>query len=339
MRAAVFENTGKPLEIRTVDDPTPEAGELILRVKGCGICGSDLHVSQMPGGVPAGAVMGHEFAGEVVELGPGVDGPWRVGDRVCALPGIGCGRCAPCLTGELMDCASLRATGFGDVGGGYAEYVRVGVNETLALPDNLSSSDGALVEPLAVGLHAVEMARVPVGEDVLVIGAGPVGLAVTLWARQLGAREVVVSDFVESRRAMAGAMGATALVDPASEDLGEAFQRATGHEPRMIFECVGVPGMIQQCLGLAPRNARVVIAGICLEPDTIVPVAAAAKELEPQFVAYYRRRDFALTLDMLGAERIAPHAMVTDRIDLEALPAAFEALRTPAGQCKVIVEP
>ena len=343
MRAAVFQEPGKPLEILEIDDPKPGEDELILRVKSCGICGSDLHVSELPGGLPAGAVMGHEFAGEIVEIGSGSAGAgstsWKLGDRVCALPAIGCGRCAACLTGDVMECPTLRATGFGDVGGAYAEYVRVGVRETLPLPEGLDVSDAALVEPLAVGLHAVDMARIPAGEDVLVIGAGPVGLAVALWARHFGAREVVVSDFVAGRRKMAAKMGATKLVDPKAEDVGEAFLRATGHEPRLIFECVGVPGLIQQCVGLAARNAKIVVAGLCMLPDTIVPVAALLKQLQLQFVAYYRRPDFALTLDMLGAGRIDPWPMVTQHIGLDELPDAFEALRRPEDQCKVIVQP
>jgi (R,R)-butanediol dehydrogenase/meso-butanediol dehydrogenase/diacetyl reductase len=341
MRAAVFEAAGRPLAIRDVADPKPGPDELVLRVKGCGICGSDLHVTELSGGVPAGTVMGHEFAGEVAEVGKDAGGSngWKIGDAVCALPGIGCGRCAACLTGDLMGCSVLRPTGIGEVGGGYAEYVLVGKNETLALPENLSAADGALVEPLAVGLHAVEHARIPTGEDVLVIGAGPVGLAVALWARHFGAREVVVSDPVAGRRELAGRMGATAAIDPRNEDVGEAFARLAGHAPRVIFECVGVPGLLQQCIGLAPRDAKIVIAGICLQPDTIVPVSAVIKQLQLQFVAYYRRQDFALTLDMLGAGRIDPQPMVTQRVGLDGLPDAFEALRKPVDQCKIIVQP
>ena len=338
MRAATFEAIGKPLAIETVSDPTPGEGELVLRVRGCGICGSDLHVSELPGALARGTVMGHEFAGEVAAVGRGVGG-FREGDRVCALPAIGCGRCAACLTGDVMGCPRLRATGFGEIGGGYAEYVVVGEHETLRLPERVAPADGALVEPLAVGLHAVDEAKLRTGEDVLVVGAGPVGLAVAMWAKQLGAREVVVSDFVASRREMAARMGATTLVDPAEEDVREAFERAAGHAPTTIFECVGVPGLLQQCIGLAPRRARIVVAGVCMQPDTIVPVAASVKALCLQFVSYYRRGDFALTLDMLGAGRIDPFPMVTDRIGLDALPEAFEALRTPQHQCKVIVEP
>lgn len=341
MRAAVFEAAGKPLEIRSVDDPKPGEGELVLRVTGCGICGSDLHVTESPGGIPSGIVLGHEFAGEVVELGAGVSGShdWKVGDLVCSLPAIGCGRCADCLTGDLMGCSRLRATGFGEIGGAYAEYVLVGANETLRLPRGLAPADGALVEPLAVGLHAVEMARLAHGDDVLVVGAGPVGLAVALWARHFGARNVVVSDFVAGRREMAAGMGATAVVDPNAEDLRAAFERETGNPPALVFECVGAPGLIQQCIDVAPRGGRILVAGMCLKPDTIVPVSAMLKQLQFQFVAYYRRQDFALTLDMLGAGRIDPQPMVTQRIGLDALPGAFEALRTPVDQCKVIVQP
>lgn len=339
MRAATFEGAGKPMQIGRVADPTPGPEELVLRVRGCGICGSDLHVSQLAGALPNGAVLGHEFAGEVAAVGKDAPGGFREGDAVCSLPAIGCGRCAPCLTGDVMGCASLRATGFGDIGGAYAEYVLVGARETLRLPEAVSASDGALIEPLAVGLHALDEARLRSGEDVLVIGAGPVGLAIAMWARQLGARQVVVSDFVASRREMAGRMGATALVDPAVEDVGEAYARATGRAPTTIFECVGVPGLLQQCIQLAPRGAKIVVAGVCMQPDTIVPVAASMKSLCLQFVSYYRRGDFELALSMLGAGRIDPLPMVTDRIGLDALPDAFEALRTPEAQCKVIVEP
>ena len=339
MRAAVFEAVGKPLAIENVADPTPGDGQLVLRVKGCGICGSDLHVSQLPGGLPAGAVMGHEFAGDVVAVGPNVSGDWSEGDRICALPALGCGRCAECVTGDVMGCAAMRGTGFGDNGGAYAEYVIVGEKESLRLPENVTSSDGALIEPLAVGLHAVDRAGFEAGEDVLVVGGGPVGLAIALWARHFGAREVVVSDFVASRRAMAERMGATATIDPGNEDVRASFERIAGRQPGTIFECVGVPGVLQDLVGVAPRNGTVIAAGVCMEPDTIMPVVAAVKNLRMQFVSYYRRGDFALTLDMLRAERIDPQPMVTDRIALDALPDAFEALRAPEGQCKVIVEP
>ncbi len=338
MRAAVWDAPGKPLRIDRVADPKPGPGDLLLRVRGCGICGSDLHMSDMPG-LRAGMVMGHEFAGEVVEVGREAGGDWRPGDRVCALPGIGCGRCAACLTGDLMLCPSLVTTGLGQNTGGYAEYVVSGARETLRLPSGIDYRIGALVEPLAVGLHAVERAGMQPGQNVLVLGAGPVGAAVALWARFFGARHVVVSDFVAQRRELALTLGATAAIDPGREEVKPAFERLTRAKPNLVFECVGVPGVIQQCVQLCEPRGTVVVAGVCMKPDTLLPITAVLKELRLQFVAFYQRRDFELTLDLLGSERIRADRFVTDVIALDALPAAFEALKQPSTQCKVIVEP
>src|SRR5882672_6810401 len=191
MQGAVFHGIGRPLTIEALPDPKPGPGELVLAVKSCGICGSDLHVSSLPPGLPAGTVMGHEFAGEVVEVGADLRSSWKVGDRVCALPCIGCGKCRACLDGDIVACATLRTVGLGQIPGAYSQYVLTGGNESLRLPAGVSFREGALVEALAVGLHAVNQARLVPGERVMVIGAGPIGLAVTAWARFFGARAVV----------------------------------------------------------------------------------------------------------------------------------------------------
>lgn len=342
MRAACFQETGKPFTIEEVPDPAPGPGEVVLAVKGCGICGSDLHVTELAGAVPRGAVMGHEFAGEIVAVGKGAsgpDGPWREGDRVCTMPGISCGACARCVTGDVMGCAKLRMTGFGDIGGGYAQYATGGDRMTFRLPDNVASADGATVEPLAVGLHAVDRAGLETGQDVLIVGAGPVGLACAIWAKLLGAREVVVSDYAAHRREMALAYGATAAIDPGSEELGPAFERITGHPPGLAFECVGRPDVVHDISLVADRGATILSAGMCMAQDHFMPLVMGTKELSIRFVSYYRHGDFALTVDMLAAERIDPLPMITDRVSLDAMPAAFEALRKPSTECKVIVEP
>jgi len=347
MRAAILRETGKPLEIGALPDPSPGPGELVVRVASCGICGSDLHVACLPGGLPPGAVMGHEFAGEVVEVGPldaavagpAAAAPLRPGDRVCALPFIGCGRCGACLAGDGIRCPTLRTLGFGDVPGAFAEYARVGVGEAVRLPDAVSFAQGALVEPLAVGLHAVERARLAPGADVLVVGAGPIGLAVALWARFLGARHVVVSERAPDRRALADRFGATGTVDPAADDVATAFADLAGAAPDTVFECVGVKGLLQECLGLAAPRASVVVVGVCMEPDTLVPALGVAKELSLYFVVAYRRRDFELTLALLEQGRIPSTEMITDVVGLDDFPGAFEALKQPTTQCKVMLEP
>ena len=342
MRAACFQKSGQPLEVCDVPDPDPGPGELLLAVKGCGICGSDLHVTELEDAVPVGAVMGHEFAGEIVAVGKdakGADGPWKVGDRVCTMPGISCGTCARCVAGDVMGCANLRMTGFGDVGGGYADYAIGAAPLTFRLPDNVTSADGATVEPLAVGLHAVERVGLELGEDVLIVGAGPVGLACAIWAKLLGAREVVVSDYAAHRRELAVAYGATASIDPGSEELGPAYERITGREPSLAFECVGRPDVVSAISMIMTRGGRIMSAGMCMAPDNFLPIVFGTKELSMHFASYYTHQNYQLTIDMLAAERIDPLPMITDRIGLDALPNAFEALRKPSSECKVIVQP
>jgi (R,R)-butanediol dehydrogenase/meso-butanediol dehydrogenase/diacetyl reductase len=338
MKAATFQAPGAPLTIQELADPKATAADLVLQVKACGICGSDLHVSNAPG-LPTGTVMGHEFAGEVVEVGPEVRDRWKTGDRVVSLPFLGCGGCRACLSGDGLQCASMLNMGLGGSPGAYAEYVRVGDSESLRLPNSVGWREGALVEPLSVGLHAVREAAFTPGANVLVIGAGPIGLTTALWARFMGARSVVVSEKVPARLSLAESFGATGVIDASKEDVASAFQKQAGGPPEVIFECVGVPGVIQECIGLAPARGQVVVVGVCMQPDTIVPGLAVVKEVTLKFVVAYRKHDFAFTIDMLDAERIQAEGMVTDVVGLDAFSAAFEALKHPSRECKVLLEP
>ena len=336
MRAAVL-NEQKTFDIVERPDPTPGPSDLILRVEACGICGSDLKAAA---GMPVGLVMGHEFCGEVVAVGHDAVGSWNVGDRVASLPLIGCGVCLACLQGDIVHCAKgADPIGVGGSSGAYAEYIKVGSRETYLLPESVAHGDGALVEPLAVGLHAVNRAQLQRGDNVLIIGGGPVGMAVTLWARHFGAREIVVSDPVAARRAQCGVLGATAGIDPTTEPPRDYCMRTTGRLPDVVFECVGIPGMVQASVDAVGVHGKVVIVGVCSKPDTFVPIGALMKELTMSFVVYYRSADYAYTIDMINAGRLDPLPMVSARIDLDAFPAAFEALKHPTTQCKVLVCP
>jgi (R,R)-butanediol dehydrogenase/meso-butanediol dehydrogenase/diacetyl reductase len=338
MKAVVFREAGEKLSVEEVPEPEPGAGDLVVQVGACGICGSDLHVSELSGALPAGTIMGHEFAGEVVAVGAEARGEFAVGDRVCPLPYIACGCCESCLTGTGSECQELRPIGLGDLPGAYAERVRVGARQTLHLPDAVSLREGALVEPLSVGLHAVKRARLAPGDDVLVLGAGPIGLSTSLWARFFGARTVAVSEKIAGRLELAEKFGATRCIDASKQDVAVAFDEAAGHPPDVIFECVGVPGMLEQCLALAPVEGRVVVAGVCMQTDSLVPVLAILKEITFHFVLGYTRREFQLAIDMLGQGRISGEPMVTDSVGLSELPEAFEALKQPTSQCKVLLE-
>ncbi|MCC6919798.1 MAG: alcohol dehydrogenase catalytic domain-containing protein [Alphaproteobacteria bacterium] len=340
MRAAMFKGVGRPMEVETIDDPTPEPHTLILKVKNCGICGSDLHMTDAHSIMPlaAGNVMGHEFSGEVVAIGSDWKGRFKEGDRVAAFPYISCGKCPACLSGGAFGmCPEGKGIGLGQSHGGYAELVKIAGTGAHRLPDVVSYEEGALVEPLAVGLHAVDKAQMARGATVLVIGAGPVGLSVMLWARFLGARHVIVSERAAGRREMAAKFGATDMVDP-SQPLTEQVMKIAGKGPDIIFECVGVPGLLNQMINEAPVGATILVAGVCQEMDQILPLTAIVKELRLQFVLGYRPPDFDYVIDMIAKDRVEVSQMITDRVTLDQLPSAFEALRKPTTQCKVMLK-
>ena len=341
MRAALFKEMSKPLVVEAIGDPVPGPHDLILRVKNCGICGSDLHMTEPTSVMPLvlGSVMGHEFSGEVIEAGSAAKARWKSGDRVAGFPFICCGDASPCANFGYgtQTCGKGTAIGLGQAGGAYAEFVRIGASGAYRLPDSVSFREGALVEPLAVGLHAVDMAKMERGATVLVIGAGPVGLAVMLWAKFLGARHVIVSERTQVRREMAAKFGATDAIDP-TQPLSSQVEKIAGSGPDIIFECVGAPGLIGSAMMEAPRGARIVVAGVCQQPDTIMPLIGIMKEINLQFVLGYRPADFDYVIAMIASDRIDVAHMITDVIDLDALPAAFEALRTPTHQCKVMLE-
>ena len=333
MRAVVVAGPRR-LAVEKVPDPTPEPGQVVLRVSACGICGSDLHVHQA-GFLPVGAIMGHEFSGEVVAGAGGLES----GARVCALPALSCGRCARCRDGLGAYCSAQRALGFGQAPGAYAEYVAVAAHEVVRLPSGVDEERAALVEPLAVGLHAVLVGRVGRGETCLVIGAGPIGIAIVLWARHFGAGEVVVSERAPGRRALAERLGATRVVDPEQEDLAAVLARSAPEGADVVFEAVGARGLIQQCLERVRFRGRVVVAGVCITPDTIQPGPAVLKEASVHFVLAYEKRDFERTVELLERKELEPAALITDRIGLDAVSAAFDALEHPSEQCKVLVLP
>lgn len=339
MRAAIFNEIGKPLTIGDAPDPAPGDDDLILKVSYCGICGSDLHSTEAGlMTLPAGSIMGHEFSGEIEAIGRNAGSDWKVGQKVTALPLISCGACAACVRGDGHHCAKMVSIGLGQSSGAYAEYVKVGARDAVLLPASVNLQEGALIEPLAVGYHAVEMAGLRPGANVLILGAGPVGLAVTLFSRFTGARHIIVSERSDGRIAMAARMGATDGVR-AGEDVIGQFRKKTGAVPDVIFECVGVPGMIADCMKMAPRGGKIVVAGVCSKSDTFLPLAGIMKELTLQFVLAYRKRDFDLIAGWMAADRIDAQAMITDTVGFADFPQAFEALRTPSHQCKVMLKP
>ena len=339
MRAAVFTSSSEPLAIRDIERPRPGAGEVGLQVARAGICGSDLHVKE--GGNPAfaGVVFGHEFSGVISELGEGAEG-WQVGDRVVSLPIHHCGQCEACLQDKIGLCEQIVFTGYShDHSGGYAEYTVVPTHSLHRIPEGVSFDNAALVEPLSVSRRAVS--RTPVGADsvVLVIGTGPIGAGVVQFAKVAGARTVIVSEMAQERRELALAMGADATIDPSAGDLAEQAIAIAGRRPDVIFECVGVPGLIQQAIEAAAYEATIMVVGVCFEEDRIRPNMAVKRELTIGFSNCYTHEDFAAVLDAMASGALDPSAMHTSTIGLDDVPTVFEELMTTKKGCKTLIDP
>ena len=358
MRAVVMRN--KKLVVADLPIPEPGPGEVLVKTLACGICGSDLHTlkhaeklvetSRRSGGaftmdLDRDIVMGHEFCVEIVDYGSDTKKNLKTGTRACSMPVL------------------IRPTGVETVGysndnrGGYGEYMRLTEGLLLAVPNGLSTEHAALTEPMAVGFHAVEKARLNKDDVPLVIGCGPVGLAVLASLRLKGVRPIVAADFSPRRRALAEKVGADVIVDPAEKSPYESWRQVaawtdtnrapqlppwiTGPalRPAVIFECVGVPGVIDQIMASAPQGARIVVVGVCMEKDIIEPMFGINKELNVQFILGYTRDEFTETLHHIAEGEIPVEPLITGKVGVEGVAQAFEDLGSPEHHAKILVEP
>jgi (R,R)-butanediol dehydrogenase/meso-butanediol dehydrogenase/diacetyl reductase len=336
MKAAVFKKRDE-MAVIDVPDPIAGAGEVVLKVHNCGICGSDLHAVQYGIGMAADTVMGHEFCGEIHAMGPDVNG-YQLGDRVTSLPYFACGVCAWCQRDDAMHCSRLRSLGLGQLPGAYAEFVACSAASLLKLPANVSSRAGALVEPLSVGLHGVNHASIEPGMGVVVMGAGPIGLSTLIWAKAKGASAVVVSELAPGRTELAMKLGASAVVNPTESDPADAVKSITGRAPDVVFECIGVKSTLGAAIGMVGRHGQVVVIGVCLESDSIFPLTCVMKELQINFALAYTRGEFQETIDALANGTIDATPMITDVINVDEVPAMFTELKRPGARAKVMVE-
>jgi threonine dehydrogenase-like Zn-dependent dehydrogenase len=347
MRAAVMQNW--QLRVDDLPDPTPGAGQVLTRVLACGICGSDLHMLQhgaevrertkeLAGDAPPDpmapktfepehpTVMGHEFCCEVVELGPGVEN-LKVGDVVVSMP-------------VAFDADGLHAVGYSNkYNGGYAELMVLNEMLGMKVPGDLPAHMAALTEPLAVGIHAVAKSRIAKGDAAIVIGAGPVGLACIAELRMKGIGPIVVADLSAKRRELAALLGADEVVDPRVETAIEAWRRIDGSKPLVIFEAVGVPGMIDQTMRMAPRHARILVVGVCMQHDSIVPMLGIGKELNLQFVLGYEPHEFANSLMAIAEQKVDLAPWLTGTVAVDGVPQAFQDLADPEEHAKILVVP
>lgn len=333
MKAVTFQGLHTPLAYEDVPDPTPAAGELVVQVGRCGICGSDLHMTEDAAyGCQQGDILGHEFAGEVVALGQGTVGP-KVGDLVSVIPLKSCGTCEHCRKGEVQWCSQ-----FGLQGGGYGEFSVTHANQCVPLPSGLSLADGAIIEPLAVALHGINLSGIRTGDTVLVLGAGPIGLAVAFWARRFGAGRVAVQDIASWQEDRALGMGADVFVVDPADPVGSA-ERALGGKADIVFECVGLPGLIAQAVDQVKPRGTILLLGLCTRPDTFNSFAMLSKEVRLVTAAFFTTQEYEASLAALEQGAVAPRTMVTGTITLAETPAVYEALKRRTQQCKVMIAP
>jgi threonine dehydrogenase-like Zn-dependent dehydrogenase len=274
----------------------------------------------------ADMVMGHEFCCEVVELGPDVSN-LAVGDVVVSMP-------------VAFDASGLHGIGFSNkYPGGYAELMVVNELMGIKVPTGLPVELAALTEPLAVGVHAVAKSRILTGESAIVIGCGPVGLACIAELKLRGVGPVVAADFSPKRRALAEALGADVVVDPAETTAIDAWRAADGVRPLVIFEAVGVPGMINEAMRIAPKNTRIVVVGACMQEDHIYPMLGIGRELNIQFVLGYEPGEFAAALTAIADQRVDLSPWITGRVGIDDVPQAFADLGNPEAHAKILVMP
>ncbi len=379
MKAVVCRQTR--LEVADLPDPVPGPGQVLLEVARAGICGSDLHarrhsdqLADLASGIGyhdvmrphQAVVMGHEFSGRVLDYGPATRRTWPTGTPVVSLPMI--------RMGEKVQMTGLSAK----APGAYAERVLVQESLTMDVPNGLAPETAALTEPMAVAWHAVRRSRVHRKETAVVIGCGPIGLAVILMLKARGVRTVIASDFSAGRRDLALQCGADVVVDPGQgspwagfedsrylTDANDLFDLALGAMSRLrripmlpwwqvlraaeaagatpsgpvVFECVGVPGILDEVIRSAPIASRVVVVGVCMEPDTIHPAMAINKEIDLRFVFAYQPHEFREALHLVADGKVDPTPLITGTVGLGGVAAAFEALGDPERHAKILIDP
>ncbi len=347
MRAAAW-MAPEQLELVERDEPVATDGQAVIDVAACGVCGSDLHSFSHGLAVRPGSVLGHEFCGRV-SAAPGVDG-LAVGDRVTVRPLIPCGECERCGAGQPQLCEGSHAhdIGYGSPGA-FAERVlipRAIVGETVfRLPPQIDDAGGALVEPLAVAVHAVGLSRVESSDTVLVLGAGTIGLAVTRLLRLAGVRTIVVAELSEPRRRRALKLGADRVVDPAHEDVTKVMRSITGAggyglgaRADVVFECAGAAPALAAALKSARQGATIVLAGIYGREVGVHVDRIIEKELRLQGTVAYRD-EFPAVIDHLAGGSLDPGDFVSHTYALDEITEAFRTQMDRGRSLKVQVRP
>ncbi len=334
LKAAVFRGVRK-IDITDVPKPEPDANEVLVKVKYCGICGSDVG-SYKTGTYEEGLVIGHEFSGEIVKLGQGVAG-WKLGDRIVGNGVRPCGRCYFCHHNRPSLCDNVQMCGV-SFDGAFAEFVKVPSDILYRIPDSVSDEEATLVDPLSNCIHAVRHSALQLGDRVLIVGAGPIGLLMLQCVKLAGASAVYVSEVSDKRRGMAEKLGATASYDPSRENLYVKMDEVTaGRGPDVLFECAGTPHTLREAVTLVRKGGQVFVISICeehVEADFMTPVL---NELDIRG-SYCGYEEYPQAIDMIAKKRVDVKSLISDVIPLDHLvEKGFEVLAKPRTEAVKII--
>lgn len=333
MKVAVFNGAGKPITIEDMPDAELGPGDVRIEVGRCGVCGSDISMTSGSAfDYAAGRPIGHEFAGEVIEVGRLVSS-LKVGDRLAVLPIGTCGTCEPCRQGRPLFCVNGNP-----LFGGFGERMVIPEASGLLMPDSMSLAEGALVEPMACGRKALRVAGMRKTDSLLVLGAGNMALSMIYWARLMGAGKIVVASRSAKRDGIAMAMGADAAVRLTDDDPA-AVERVLGGPPDIVAECIGKPGMLHLAIEKAKLGGHVLSMGMCSVPDTVIPAFNTFREVSVHFPLAYSIDDLVETIRAFDGGEVRPEDMVSETIGLHDLPAMIEEMRGPHDHLKVQVAP
>lgn len=337
----------RDVRVEEVPEPVIQPGMVKIKVKWCGICGTDLHeylagpifIPKEPHPLTldsAPIILGHEFAGEVIEVGKGVT-KVQPGDRVAVEPILACGRCLPCQRGLYNICDQLGFHGLSGGGGGFSEVTMVAERMVHKLPDGMSDREGALVEPAAVALHAIRQSRLSPGDSCVVFGAGPIGLLVIQAAKIAGASSIIAVEISEKRRQLAAQMGAHYVLDPSKTDVVEEITKLTGGGADVCFEVTGVEAALNAAIESSRVDGQVVIVSVWEGIASIPPNSLVLKEREIRGILAYRDI-FPAVIQLIAEGTFQLNGLITREIPLSYIvKGGFEELAGSKNQIKVLV--
>lgn len=324
MKAAVYFGH-HDLRVTDVNQGPLGDNEVRVKVKFCGVCGTDIHIYEGDGGSSAVVpplVIGHELSGIVSEIGQAVKSV-QVGDRVAVDPNDMCGECYFCRNGQAHFCTNNIGIGT-NYSGGFAEYLTVREKQVYKIPDSLSFEAAALAETLSCCIHGIDICGIKMGQTVLIIGAGPIGLLMIQLAQKAGAGKIIVSEIVPEKRALALKYGATSVIDPSQEDIDEVLRSSAVHVG-CVIECAGTTRTIEQAIRLAGKGATVMLFALVAPEATVAiqPFEIFKKELKvtSSFINPYT---FARAIDMLALGKVNVEEIITDIVPLEEINKVFE---------------